>query len=291
MRIVVTGASGFIGRPLVEKLGPGHELWAVGRSPVPSVSSERSAPWDLTEAIPRHALPGRIDAVIHLAQSRDYREFPSKALAIARVNVEATLELLDYARDAGAKCFVFASSGGVYGGASHPIGEDARVVAPDFYLATKLAGEALAAGYRSLMAVQTLRLFFVYGRGQSPDRFFTNLVRRVLNGQPIVLYGRDGMRLNPIHVADVVDAIAASLTLQGSNVVNIAGPEVLTLRRIADLVGAHVGKTPVFDQRPADPERDLVADVALMERLVGAPHGRFDDRIGQVCEEVMAARR
>jgi nucleoside-diphosphate-sugar epimerase len=243
------------------------------------------------EPLKSGALPPRLDSVIHLAQSRDYRRFPEKAVAIARVNVEATLELLDAAREAGAKTFVFASSGGVYGGATHPIKEDASVTGPDFYLSTKLAGEALALGYRSEFDIQVLRLFFVYGRGQSPDRFFAKLVRTVLSGEPVVLYGPEGISLNPIHVSDVAAAMSASLGLAGSHVVNVAGAEVITLRALADLIGSHVGRAPVFDERPAEPRRDLVADIGLMRRLLAAPSQRLADRVGEVCEEVMAATK
>lgn len=287
MRVLVTGASGFIGRPLVEMLRRQHEVWEVARSK----TGERSVEWDLSEPLKKGALPARLDSVVHLAQSRDYRRFPERAVAIARVNVEATLELLDRARETGVKTFVFASSGGVYGGATRPIKEDARVTGPDFYLSTKLAGEALVHGYRSEFDVEILRLFFVYGPGQSPDRFFAKLVRTVLSGDPVVLYGPDGIRLNPIHVSDVAAAMSAALGLAGSQVVNIAGPEVITLRSLAELIGSHVGRAPVFEERPADPERDLVADIGLMRRLLLAPSQRLADRVGEVCEEVMAATR
>ena len=291
MRILLTGASGFVGRPLLDRLATSHEVWVAGRRAAPGVTGVRYVEWDLSASIPTHDLPSSVDAVVHLAQSREYRRFPDRALAIARVNLQATLELLDYASAAGATRFVFASSGGIYGGSDRPIKEDARVGAPDFYLATKLAGETLAAAYRSRFDVVTLRLFFVYGPGQAADRFFTELVRRVLSGEPVILYGADGMRLNPIHVADAVRAIDVSLGLQGSHVINVGGPDVLTLRRMSELIAVHVRRDAVFDQRPADPARDLVADIGLMRRVLGAPTERFEQRIGEVCDEAMAAMR
>src|SRR6266508_900177 len=289
MKVLITGGSGFIGKPVVAGLAREHEVWVAGRQPIAAAPRQHFVAWDLAERLPVRDFPPRLDAVVHLAQSRDYRSFPDKAVAIARVNVDATLELLDYASRVGVTHFVFASSGGVYGGASHPIQEDARIEGHDFYLSTQLAGEVLAHSYRSTLDVITLRLFFVYGRGQSPDRFFSKLARRVIAGEPVILYGRDGIRLNPIHVLDVVDAVRSSLRLRGSHVVNVAGPEVITLRRLAELIGERVGRAPVLDEQASDPGRDLVADIRLMERLLGAPSRRVSDLIGEVCEEAIAA--
>lgn len=291
MKVLVTGASGFIGRPLIENLASGHEVWALGRGAAPPFSSVRWVSWEMSTPQPTLELPPRFDAVVHLAQSREYRAFPEKALAIARVNIDATLELLDRALNAGAKKFVFASSGGVYGGSDSPLKEDATLAPPDFYLSTKAAAETLANAYRANFDVVILRPFFVYGRGQAPDRFITRLVRRVLAREPVILYGPEGIRVNPIHVSDVVRAIEAALELNGSHAVNLAGPDVLTMRRLTQLIAERVGRQPNFDERAAEGKRDLVADIALMRRLLGPPRERFAERIGEVCEEVMATPR
>jgi nucleoside-diphosphate-sugar epimerase len=289
MRVLVTGGTGFIGRRLVESLAGHHEVWVLGRTPAQAASHVNWIDWDMASPLAAGMLPGRLDSIVHLAQSRDYRLFPESAISIARVNVAATLELLDHARQAGAKRFVFASSGGVYGGSDVPIKEGARVEPPDFYLATKVASETFANAYRSLFDVVNLRLFFVYGRGQGPDRFITRLVRRVLAGEPVILYGRDGIRVNPIHVSDVVGAVAASLALDGSHVVNVAGPDVLTLRRLTELIAERVGREPNFEQRPPEVNKDLVADTGLMNQLLVPARERIHERIGEVCEEAMAA--
>jgi nucleoside-diphosphate-sugar epimerase len=289
MRVLVTGGSGFVGSRLVESLAEQHDVWVVGRTPVEGRRGFNWVNWDLASPLVGGSLPAQLDAVVHLAQSRDYRLFPESAPAIARINVGATVELLDHARQAGAKRFVFASSGGIYGGSDVPIKEDARARPPDFYLATKVASETLADTYRPLFDVVNLRLFFVYGRGQGPDRFITRLVRRVMAGDAVILYGSEGIRVNPIHVSDVVRVVVASLGVDGSHVVNVAGPDVLTLRRLTELIAERVGCKPKFEERPLEPNRDLVADTGLMNQLLGPARERIAERIGEVCEEAMAA--
>lgn len=289
MRVLVTGASGFVGGSVLQALAPRHEVWALSRSERTPARGVTWIAWDMLQPLAAGLLPARLDAIVHLAQSRDYRSFPEKAVAIARVNVDATLELLEHGRRAGIERFVFTSSGGVYGGARAALAESAPVKPPDFYLATKAAAEALASAYCGYFDVVTLRLFFPYGAHQSPDRFVARLIRTIQSGDPVVLYGEDGIRVNPIHVTDVARAVEASLAVTGCHVVNIAGPEPLTLREIANAIGECLGKQPRFEMRPPDPARDLVAVTALMAELLGAPSERFRDRIRDVCAEAMAA--
>src|SRR4030042_288576 len=114
-------------------------------------------------------LPKSIDAVIHLAQSEHFREFPMHAESIFKVNTASTLRLLEYARQAQVKIFVLASSGGIYGHGDEGFREDQPIEAKDdlgFYLGTKLCAEIIAENYSSFMNIVILRFFFIYGPRQ-----------------------------------------------------------------------------------------------------------------------------
>ena len=116
MKILVTGGSGLIGRHLIERLAPRHEVVSVGRTP-PTGRPGRARAAGPDEA-PGRASPSGLDAVVHLAQSERYREFPEGAEDVFGVNVQSTFGLLEHARRSGARSFVLASTGGLYGPAT-----------------------------------------------------------------------------------------------------------------------------------------------------------------------------
>jgi UDP-glucose 4-epimerase len=249
MRVLVTGVTGFVGRHLVETLRPRHEL--VGLARRPAVAGEANGVnWviqDLTRPLDRKRLPTRVDAVIHLAQARRFREFPDEAEDIFGVNVRGTLELLEYARGAGAETFVYASTGGVYARRRRPLTELdpaiplASVRPLGFYLASKYAAELLMEAYRPLLRTVAVRLFFVYGVGQQ-----AMLVPRLFDSvdlhRPITIEGRPGLRINPIHVSDAVRAFEATLTRGPPGIVNVAGDEHVSIRGLVRLMEQISGK-------------------------------------------------
>jgi UDP-glucose 4-epimerase len=284
MRIVITGASGFVGRRLVDLLGSEHEVYGLSRT---ETSRRRSIQIDLSADFDLGLLPDKVDAVVHLAQSELYRDFPERAGHIYSVNVASTFRLLDYARRGGARRFVLASSGGVYGYANGAVTESSAMRPPDFYLRTKQLAEILLSGYESFFVTVALRPFFVYGLGQRPTMFIPRLVRNVLHGNPITVSPPDGLLVNPIHVTDAVRAFAHALTVDFSGAVNVAGPDVLSLGEIVRMIARQLNREPVIE-KVAESPGNVVGDVSLMSRVLGAPSVRFADGIVEVCSEAMA---
>src|ERR1700688_1883265 len=113
MRILVTGATGFLGRHLLPLMN-GHEIFALARHPA---SSSMDGPWvnwieaDLSREVDVHRLPSKMDAIIHLAQSSRFRDFPGGAGDVFAVNVAAPSALMQWAVTAGVSRAVFASTG------------------------------------------------------------------------------------------------------------------------------------------------------------------------------------
>lgn len=285
VRILVTGATGFIGGRLVERLRSRQEVYAMCRQPRTAAAGVHWIVQDLRQPLDASALPTHIDSVFHLVQSRRFREFPAQADDIFDVNVQGTLRVLEYARRAGAARFVLTSSGGIYGFSNRAFTEADPIQPPDFYLESKYAAESLATHYRDYFRTTTLRLFFAYGAGQMPTMLIPRLVRLVLRGQPITLYGSDGVHINPVYVDDVVDALERTLELDGHHVVNVGGPEVLSLGTIARVIGQHVNRGPLFTTPAERGPGDIVGDLSSMRSVLGAPRVRFVDGVGEVCRE------
>jgi len=236
------------------------------------------APLDLSEPWDLSALPQQADTVVHLAQSAHYREFPDRAGEVFQVNTASTAALLDYARRAGAGRFVLASSGGVYGAGGKPFTEQDQMRPAQelgFYLGTKYCSEVLAESYAGLFDVVVVRFFFVYGPGQRDSALIPRLVQSIAQGRPVTLHGHDGLRLNPIHAEDAAQALRACLDLPGGAKINIGGPEVLSLRSIAELIGQRLGRAPVFETLPHNAAADIVGDIGVMTCLLGPPRLAF----------------
>ncbi|HEY0148215.1 MAG TPA: NAD(P)-dependent oxidoreductase [Allosphingosinicella sp.] len=283
MRSIVFGAGGLLGAHLVPVLTEQGPVHAVGRSAVAAASGVTPLAIDLAKAIDPATLPSEIDSVAYLAQSSRFRDFPEAAGDIFQVNTASLLAMLDFARRAGARNFVYASTGGVYAPSDDVVTETSPLASPmGFYPASKRAAELLCEAFAPFMNVVILRYFFIYGPGQKRDMLIPRLVDNVREGRPIGLDGQDGLRINPVHAADAAAATAAAMRLDRSATVNVAGPETLSLRDIACAIGASVGREPNFevhaDRRPAS----LIAGTAGMADLLVPPRRRLADSIADL---------
>jgi UDP-glucose 4-epimerase len=184
------------------------------------------------------------------------------------------LEMLDYAREAGAKTFIYASSGGVYGSGGHGFSEDITLTANGengFYLSTKLCSEILAENYKKYMNIVALRFFFVYGKGQKRSMLIPRLVDSIRGGNAITLQGDVGILINPIHVSDAVASVTAALNLKGFHKINVAGPEVLSLKQISKIIGDKVGVKPIFEYDAKKSPGNLIGKTEKMRQYLIAP--------------------
>jgi UDP-glucose 4-epimerase len=271
-KVLISGGNGLLGRATVERLSKRFEVTTLVREvPVNScpgveyINLDLSSDWDLS------VLPTECDLVIHLAQSNKYKDFPHSALEVFDVNLTSTVKLLEYGRQANIQRFILASTGGLYPQNSLPLNERSDLFPLDklsHYLGTKLSAEIFANNYLPYFLIDTLRIFFMYGPGQKMNMLVPKLVTSILDGNPVLLPGGDGIKLNPIFVQDVVSIIEARIPVQDSSIINVAGQEIITIRELANRIGSLVNKEPIFEV--AEPQLDLISESSrCLEMLSG----------------------
>ena len=265
MKILLTGAAGFIGRHALARLEDDHDVYPVVRQ-----APDETREWivqDLAQPLDLSLLPTRVDAVIHLAQSHRYREFPEGAEDVYAVNVHSTFQLLEYARGAGVRSFILASTGGIYGYSYEALLETDPANPLNFYLTSKHVAESLLVNYQALFHTVVFRFFFVYGPGQGP-MLVPTLIDKVRKGDQISIAGRPGQRINPIHVEDAVEIFHPALELGDSDVFNVAGDEVISIRDLVGVIEEASGEPAHVRHVDPEHEGDLIGDNSRMKAVL-----------------------
>ncbi len=290
MRVLVTGAAGFIGSTLCAALlGQGAEVTGVDGFTAnynPEVkranleSLRREARFRFVEADLRHvALPELLHGmthVAHLAALPGMRQSWGDAFRdYVEHNVLVTQRLLEAARGARLERIAVASSSSVYGTTGErAAAEDAprRPLSP--YGVTKLATESLADAYRRGfgLAAVALRYFTVYGPRQRPDMGLHRFFEAARAGTPVTVYGDGEQQRDFTYVDDAVQATIVSLTRATPEFAyNIGGGHSVTvngvLRHIEAVVGRRIERTYAPAQ-PGDPRR-TAADTSRAQRDLG----------------------
>ncbi|MFC5181757.1 NAD-dependent epimerase/dehydratase family protein [Actinomadura harenae] len=277
MRVVVTGAAGFIGSRVAEAAAEaGHDVLAVDapdRSLAPATARRT---WDalgpprieLDLASADLAPLASADVVVHLAGRPGIRSSWDAGDAVHRDNVVATRRVLAAARGR----VVVASSSSVYGsaGRDRPTREDDPLAPASPYAVSKVAVEGLA---RRRPDTVVLRYFSVYGPGQRPDMAFHRFTEAALAGRPLPVFG-DGRKARSFtHVDDVVAATLAAMTAEapGGTAINVGHPEPVTVRAAIALLGRVLGVRPEIETaEPVAGDADRTwADPSLARELLG----------------------
>jgi UDP-glucuronate 4-epimerase len=239
MKYVVTGAAGFIGSQLAEKLlEAGHEVVAVDCFTDyydPALKEENAAGLDVARldlAEDDLDLAG-VDGVFHLAGQPGVRSFGDVFEEYVRRNLLASRRVLEAAASADVRV-VFASSSSIYGDAErYPTPEETepRPISP--YGITKLGCEQLAHAYAQGFGLEAvvLRYFTFYGPRQRPDMALARIVDALARGSSFELYG-DGLQSRSFtYVADGIEATMAAMErAEAGAVYNVGGGEEATMR-------------------------------------------------------------
>ena len=288
MRIVITGAAGFLGSHLADRiLADGHHVVGVDNfltgSPE-NVAHLRSEPrFDLIERDVSHGalrLAGPIDGVMHLASPAspvDYRRHPIATLDAGSLGTRNALEA---ARTHGAR-FLLASTSEIYGDPHvHPQPESywghVNSIGPrSCYDEAKRFAEALTMAYHRAHGVDTriVRIFNTYGPRMRPSdgRVVSNFIVQALRGEPLTVYGAGQQTRSFCYVSDEVEGLWRLLLRGDDEPTNVGNPDEFTVLALANLVVELTGSSSAIERLPlpADDPKQRCPDITKARERLG----------------------
>jgi UDP-glucuronate 4-epimerase len=295
MKILLTGGAGFIGSHLLDRLlARGDDVAviddfndyydpAIKRANLPRGGGFRLYERDIRAAA-EIVLREKPDLLVHLAARAGVRPSLSNPALYESVNVAGTLGLLEACRTAGVGRFVFASSSSVYGNAPVPFREDFDDLQPiSFYGVTKLLGEHYVRVYSRLhdLKATCLRFFTAYGPRQRPDMAIHAFTAAIDQGREIPMFGDGTTERDYTFVTDIVQGLLGAIdTPEPFAIYNLGESRTVPLRRLIELIGEYVGKTPRIKQlpeQPGDVQRTCASIDRARARLGYAPKVAIED--------------
>jgi UDP-glucuronate 4-epimerase len=307
-RVLVTGAAGFIGSTLVDRLlaegrevvgldsfepfYPEHQKRAnlAGALGAPRFRLEVADVRD-EEALERVLGGARFDAVVHLAALAGVRPSLERPAAYADVNVRGTAVLAAAAVRHGGPRLLFASSSSVYGARGEGSGPFSELEAADHpvspYAATKRAGELLLHSFHAVhgLAVTCARIFTAYGPRQRPDLAVRKFAERMRRGEPIPVYGDGSSVRDFTYVGDLVDGLVRALDVDlGFSILNLGAGRTVALLEVVEQLERALQTKARIEWLPAqagDVPRTW-ADVSAARRAIGyAPRTSLEEGLAR----------
>ncbi|MBI5566992.1 MAG: NAD-dependent epimerase/dehydratase family protein [Chloroflexi bacterium] len=281
----MTGGAGFIGSNIVKHLlDEGHAVVVLDNlssgyrsnlTPYPQVDLIEG---DVRDAATVERAMRGVEVVFHLAASVGNKRSIDYPLDDAAINVLGTLNVLEAARHADTRKVVFSSSAGIFGELKTlPIREDHPVEPDSPYGASKLGAEKACLAYSKLYALEAvcLRYFNVYGVNQRYDAYGNVIpifAQRLLNNEPITIFGDGEQTRDFVNVNDVVQAnYRAAMTRGVSGAFNIASATRVTINELTRLMMAASGLTMPIEYGPPRPGdvRHSLADIGAASAAFG----------------------
>jgi len=300
MRILVTGAAGFIGHHAAQALlGRGHDVVGIDSlnayydpalkrarlNKLQEIKNFRFAQADIADkqALDHAAGKEAFDLILHLAAQAGVRYALNDPGAYTRSNLVGHHNMLELARASkGLSHFVYASSSSVYGNDTKPpFAEDARADKPvSFYGATKRAGELLSHSYAELYGLKQtgLRFFTVYGPWGRPDMAYWLFTEAVLEGKPVKIFGKGLLKRDFTWIDDVIAAVMriVETPFAGSGsaphrLYNLGNNHPEDVRSLLKAVEQATGKSAIVEEAegPAGDVRETYADISKARRDFG----------------------
>ena len=308
MKILITGAAGFIGSHLSETLVNDHQVFGldnfcdfydpqIKRNNIKALQKNNNFTLfeiDIRDvkALGKIFSGNEFDLVIHLAAMAGVRPSIENPKLYTEVNINGTVNLLEECKKHNIKKFIFSSSSSVYGNNRKvPFSENDPVDHPiSPYASTKKAGELICHTYHHLhkISVICLRFFTVYGPRQRPDLAIHKFTRLILDGKPIPVYGDGSTQRDYTFIDDIIDGVlkASEFVQTGHRyeIFNLGESRTITLSKMISTIENALGikaKKEILPIQPGDVERTY-ADISRSRKMLDYdPQTNFEEGIAR----------
>jgi dTDP-glucose 4,6-dehydratase len=287
MRILITGAAGFVGSNLTDRfLADGHSVVGVDNfvtgNPDNLGHLKAHPDFDFVQHDCAEPLKysGPLDWIMHFASPASPPKYLKVPLETLRVNAEGSRHLLDLARNKEAGFFL-ASTSEIYGDPLvHPQNErywgNVNPIGPrSIYDEAKRYAEAIAVAYHQTykLPIRIIRIFNTYGPRMDPNdgRVVTNFISQALTGKALTIYGNGLHTRSFQYVDDLVEGIVRLIRVGYHSPVNLGNPEEYTILQLAALINELTGNQSelVFKDLPQDDPKQRQPDISLAKQLLG----------------------
>ena len=300
MKILVTGAAGFIGSHLVDQLLiDKHEVVGIDNLSVGNIKNLESAfsngLFKFISADVRFnnqlELPEyQFDAILHLAALADIVPSIDNPEIYFQTNVDGTFNVMQYAKKVGVKKVIYIASSSCYGIPEiFPTDESATIQPKYPYALTKYLGECIAMHWSQVYKIPTtsLRFFNIYGpRARTSGTYgavFGVFLAQKLANKPFTIVGDGNQTRDFTYVTDAVDAIVTAMNSSQVGVFNVGSGNTYSINKLVELLEGEVVHIP---KRPGEPDSTF-ADISKIKEILGwTPKVSFEEGVNKILKNI-----
>ncbi|AHG01503.1 nucleoside-diphosphate sugar epimerase (plasmid) [Halostagnicola larsenii XH-48] len=302
-RVLVTGATGFIGSNLTNTLAEDNEVIAIDNSYLGTPDNLDAGVTYVEADVRDEDLPTDVDVVFHLAALSSRQMLEDNPREGAEVNIDGFVNVVEQAMADGCRTVVYASTSSIYGSRQSPTPEDTEIEASTGYDASMLGRERYAEYYNNFYDELTLagmRFFSVYqgyGGAEAHKGTYANTVSQftddIANGDSPVLWGDGTQTRDFTHIDDIVHGLETAADHELAGAYNLGTGEPYSFNETVELINENLGTDiePVYEPVPLENYiYHTCADISKIQAETDwEPRIGFEEGVERVCESYLSA--
>ena len=243
--ILITGSTGLIGSDFLNEYSKKYNIYQIHYK-----NKKKTFKYNLSIINNFKKIPDKFEVLIYLAQSNNYNNPKKYKSEILNINYKNFRNLvIKFNNGKKIKKIIYASTGSVYFNKGKILNEGSKIknLKSDLYSSSKIMAENFLRNFKGRKFEYFIgRIFFAYGKNQKDNKLFKKLIYKIKSGEQIIINGKSGIKINPIHSFDVCKIFDKSISLNINGIYNIAGPETMSMKQICDRISSVLKRKPNY---------------------------------------------